>query len=302
MSLLKGAIELADRIVTVSPSYADEILTAPGGWGLEEQCVRRHMYLEGVLNGIDTAEWDPSTDVYLSACYQGGRDNHFSARDMSGKLRAKHHVQRAFGLIERDDMALLVFVGRLVHQKGVDLIAELVPWLMSRDHAQVTGRAQLIVLGRGDDKYERLLLSLQHMYAGRFVCCVAYSKELEHQLIAAADMLLMPSRYEPCGLPQMYALRYGTVPVVHATGGLRDSVIHQDPLMPLGTGWKFHGVQDCEAFKGALWSALKTYLTAKDSWRTLTARCMVQDFSWGSAARRWASICASTLALPSYIA
>jgi len=288
MKLLKGAIEMADRVVTVSPSYKDEVLTPEGGFGLQEACRTRFPHLDGILNGIDTDEWNPETDHFLSAKYQGF-DNFFSADSLAGKRACKLHLQSFLGLNQDADVPIVAFVGRLAYQKGIDVLEAAFDWLMSRDAAGVTGHVQLVMVGTGDERYAGFLRRAEAANKGRVVGYVGFTTELEHKVIAGADILLMPSRYEPCGLPQMYAQRYGTVPVVHNTGGLKDSVQAYDPFQDTGTGWKFDRC-DAEGLKFGLWNALNTYKHFKEAWARIVVRCMKQDFSWETSARKYQQI------------
>jgi len=288
IKLLKGGIEMADRVVTVSPSYKDEILTPEGGWGLQETCRSRFPHLDGVLNGIDEDEWNPTKDIFLSAKFQG-YDNFFSVNDLSGKQSCKLHLQDHLGLQQDPKVPLVAFIGRLAYQKGIDLIEAIFPWLMNNDGSGVTGYVQLIMVGSGDEKYGSFLRHAENSNKGRVAGYVGFTSELEHKIMAGADILLMPSRYEPCGLPQMYAQRYGCVPVVHATGGLKDSVQQYDPFTNSGTGWKFDRA-DPEGLKYGLWNALNTYKNFPESWEKLRIRCMEQDFSWAKSAKRYHEI------------
>mmetsp|Transcript_40308 Transcript_40308/g.126886 ORF Transcript_40308/g.126886 Transcript_40308/m.126886 type:complete len:286 (-) Transcript_40308:23-880(-) len=262
--------------------------TKEGGWGLQDTCRGRFPHLDGVLNGIDCDEWNPETDRFLSAKCQG-YDNFFNKDDTTGKRSCKLHLQNCMGLREDPNIPIVAFIGRLAYQKGIDVIESIFPWLMNGDHAGVTGYVQVVMMGTGDEKYARFLRDAENHNKGRVAGFVGFTSELEHKIIAAADIILMPSRYEPCGLPQMYAQRYGTVPVVHATGGLKDSVIQYDPFQNTGTGWKFDCC-DAEGLKYGLWNALNTYKNHKDAWAGIVRRCMEQDFSWERSAKRYVEI------------
>ena len=219
VKLLKGAIEMCDRVVTVAPSYAEEIMTTEGAWGMEEITKRRFEHTSGILNGIDTVEWDPMHDAYLEPL--GATWN---ATHLAGKAKAKQLLQQELGLQQRPDVPIVAFIGRLAPQKGVDLIEEIFPWLMERDQTGVTGDVQVVMMGSGEARYADFLRRAENQNKGKVAGYVGFKQDMEHKIIAGADILLMPSRYEPCGLPQMYAQRYGTIPVVHACGGLKDSV------------------------------------------------------------------------------
>ena len=272
IKLLKGGIELSDRVVTVSPSYRDEILTPEGGWGLQDACRGRFPHLDGILNGIDEDEWNPATDMYLSAKFQG-YDNFYDAENTAGKASCKAHLQAHMGLNQDPNVPIVCFIGRLAYQKGIDLIESIFPWLMGGDSNGVTGYVQLIMMGSGDEKYASFLRHAEGNNKGKVAGYVGFTPELEHKILAGADILLMPSRYEPCGLPQMYAQKYGTVPIVHATGGLKDSVEQFCPFENKGTGWKFDRA-DPEGIKYGLWNALNTYKNHPDAWQLLRKRCM----------------------------
>eukprot|EP00802_Teleaulax_amphioxeia_P009246 Tamp_09262.p1 GENE.Tamp_09262~~Tamp_09262.p1 ORF type:complete len:705 (-),score=126.08 Tamp_09262:87-2000(-) len=292
IKLLKGGIEMADRVVTVSPSYKEEILSPEGGFGLHDCCRGRYMQLDGVLNGIDTDEWNPETDHYLSAACQG-YDNFFSVHDLAGKKGAKLHLQATMHLQEHGDCPIICFVGRLAHQKGIDVLCSVLDWLMTENNG-VTGWVQVVCMGTGSDEFANLLRNTAGRYHGKIVAHIGFTPELEHKIIAGSDILVMPSRYEPCGLPQMYAQRYGTIPVVHATGGLKDSVEQYDPFGGengggTGTGWKFDRC-DGEGLKFGLWHALDTYKNHKEAWKAMVKRAMETDFSWDNAAKRYLEI------------
>jgi starch synthase len=194
-----------------------------------------------------------------------------------------------FGLFKDPDVPIVAFIGRLAYQKGIDVLASIFPWLMNGDHEGVTGHVQVVMMGTGDEKHAQFLRGAEGSHKGRVVGYVGFTSELEHKIIAGADILIMPSRYEPCGLPQMYAQRYGTIPVVHATGGLRDSVVQYDPFNDEGTGWKFDRC-DAEGLKYGLWNALNTYKNHKEAWAKVVKRAMTTDFSWKRSAKRYVEI------------
>jgi starch synthase len=271
INLLKAGMVFADAITTVSPRYAAEIETAAFGEGLDGVLRARHGRVRGILNGIDRAAWDPATDPHLPA--------HYDARDLRGKAACKAAVQAELGLAVRADVPLLGVVSRLAEQKGLDLLAAALPGALRASDAQ------LAVLGSGDERYERLLAGLAAEFTGRVVLRVGFDERLAHRIEAGADVFLMPSRFEPCGLNQLYSLRYGTVPVVHATGGLDDTVVEFDPAAGVGTGFKFTPYTP-EAFLGALDRALRTRRDAR-LWARLVANGMAQDFSWDRAAQEY---------------
>jgi len=186
----------------------------------------------------------------------------------------------------------------------VDLIEEIFPWLMAHDPKGVTGDVQLVMMGSGEERYANFLRRAEAENKGKVVGYVGFTQEMEHKIIAGADILLMPSRYEPCGLPQLYAQRYGTVPVVHATGGLKDSVTQYNPFQDtdtgFGTGWKFDRA-DAEGLKFGLWNALNTFRNFRASWKKLMARCMSQNFSWEKSASRYVEVFRKAKSDPPYI-
>jgi len=286
VKLLKGGIEMADRVVTVAPSYKDEIMSVEGAWGMEDVTRGRFDHTDGILNGIDTKEWDPMNDKYLLPIT-------FNSNDLSGKAKAKEALQRELGLQVDSNRPLVAFIGRLAPQKGVDLIEQVFPWLMERDNQGVLGEVQLVLMGSGEERYANFLRRAENENKGKVAGYVGFTQEMEHKILAGADILLMPSRYEPCGLPQMYAQRYGTVPVVHATGGLKDSVVQYNPFADtdtgFGTGWKFDEA-DAAGLQWGLWNSLNTYRNYRDSWNKMVQRCMQTDFSWEKSAAKYAEV------------
>lgn len=266
LNCLKAGATLARQLVTVSPTYARQICQ-DHGFGLENIFASRASDLHGVLNGVDDA-WNPATDPHLAANYDAG--------DLSGKAACKAALQREFGLPLRPEVPLLGVVARLDAQKGIDLLMEVAPWLMQHD-------VQLVILGSGGRRYEEFVQHLARMWPQKARGWVGFSEPIAHRVEAGADLFLMPSRFEPCGLNQMYSMRYGTVPVVHATGGLADTVETFDPAEDRGTGWAFHRF-DADAFIEALGWALLTFTRFPDAWRRIQLRGMQRDFSWERAA------------------
>jgi starch synthase len=272
VSFLKAGILFADRLTTVSPRYAREILTAEFGEGLDGLLRSRPRPPLGILNGIDHALWNPATDPYLPA--------RFNPIDLEGKTRCKWILQRELGLSARREPALVAMVTRLVPQKGIDLVAPALGSLLAE------GAIQLVVLGSGDPEWEDALRRLAAEHRTGVAVRIGYHEGLAHRIQAASDLLLMPSRFEPCGLAQLYALRYGTVPVVRAVGGLDDTVVEFDPETRTGTGFTF--VQHDAA---ALTAAVRRALTVRRDpalWRALRLNAMTQDHSWARAARDYA--------------
>ncbi|XVE58360.1 hypothetical protein DITRI_Ditri04bG0163600 [Diplodiscus trichospermus] len=221
VNILKGAIVTADRILTVSKGYALEITTAEGGYGLNELLSSRKSVLNGIVNGIDVAEWDPCSDEHIAF--------HYSANDLSGKVQCKTSLQKELGLPIRPKCPMIGFIGRLDYQKGIDLIRWAIPELMEDD-------VQFVMLGAEDPLYEEWMRSAEATYRDKFRGWVGFSVPISHRITAGCDILLMPSRFEPCGLNQLYAMRYAAVPVVHATGGLRDTVENFDTYGGGGSG------------------------------------------------------------------
>lgn len=299
IKMLKGGIEMSDRVITVSPSYCQEIMTDEGAWGMKAVTCGRYQDTCGILNGIDMSEWDPSNDKFLLPIK-------YSKDDPSGKALAKEALQKALGLEVDPNKPLLAFIGRLSHQKGVDLIEAIFPWLMSHDETGqgVTGQVQLVMMGQGDENYATFMRNAEAQNKGKVVGFVGFTAEMEHKILAGADILLMPSRYEPCGLPQMYAQRYGTVPVVHATGGLKDSVVQYDPFAKdpagVGTGWQFDTF-DAEGLKFGLYNSMLTYKNYKEAWQKMIVRCMSMNFSWDRSAARYVKVFREALSGPPHI-
>jgi starch synthase len=275
ISYLKGGINDADIVTTVSPRYAEEIQTPALGFGFEGILAHRRADLLGILNGIDTREWDPATDRFLPGAY--------SADDLAGKAASKAELLRRYGMTAPDAhrRPLIGMVSRMTDQKGLDLIAALADDLPGLD-------ASFIVLGTGDAKYQDLWTRMAAEHPGRIGARIGFDEELAHLIEAGADIFLMPSQFEPCGLNQMYSMRYGTVPVVHAVGGLADTVRDYAPNRQNATGFVF---DDYSA--GALMLALIRALTLfKDAkkWRTLQVNGMRQDFSWDRSAAEYVKI------------
>jgi starch synthase len=261
---LKHGILYADEITTVSPTYARELRTPQYGMGLEQVIAERGDRVIGILNGVDYREWNPRTDRYLP--------RHYDATRLSVKTQLKRVLAERLGLACGDATPLAGVISRLVYQKGVDLLLEALPRVLaSRDIA-------CVVLGSGEETYERALADLARAFPGRLAFRRGYDDELAHWIEAASDLYIMPSRYEPCGLNQMYSLRYGSVPVVRETGGLADSVEPFDPASGKGTGLLFKPY-DAAALERALSSALDLYREPAH-WRRMVRNGMAQDFSW----------------------
>ncbi|KAG0494695.1 hypothetical protein HPP92_005689 [Vanilla planifolia] len=275
-NIFAAGLRAADRIVTVSHGYAWELKTVEGGWGLHEIIKCNDWKFRGIVNGIDTKEWNPKLDVFLNS---DGYSNYSIETVKIGKPKCKAALQQQLGLPVRAEVPIIAFIGRLDPQKGVDLIAEAMHWIVDQD-------VQLILLGSGRPELEAMLRSFDLQYHDKVRSWVGFSVKMAHRITAGADILLMPSRFEPCGLNQLYAMVYGTVPVAHAVGGLRDTVVQFDPYNETGFGWTFDRADTCKLID-ALGNCLNTYWNYKASWEGLQRRGMMQDLGWDNAARRY---------------
>ncbi|MCE3223491.1 MAG: glgA [Nitrospira sp.] len=272
VNLLKGGILFADLLTTVSPTYSREIQTAEFGCGLDGVIRARKHVLHGIVNGIDAETWDPSKDPFLPAPY--------SLSDMSGKARCKTALQRELGL-RQQKVPLLGVIARLTSQKGIDLVLEVIPELLEL-------RVQVAILGTGDAQYEEQLCQWADRYAGRIALRNVFDEELAHRIEAGADLFIMPSRYEPCGLSQLYSLRYGTVPVVRKTGGLADTVVNYTPRSfkdSRVTGFSFTDTNAASLLTCIL-LALSVY-QKKSDWGRIVKAGMEQDLSWARSAETY---------------
>ena len=271
LSFMKGGVAFADRLTTVSPTYAREIRTPEHGWGLNGLFSDREADLAGILNGIDLETWDPASDPHLPA--------HFSPEDLRGKATVKQQLQAELGLEAAPDRPLLAAITRLADQKGIDLLLGAAKDLLAHHGIQ------LAVLGSGDRAYETALRKLESLFPGRAAVRIGFDEALAHRIEAGADMFLMPSRFEPCGLNQLYSLRYGTVPVVRAVGGLADSVSDatvERLAAGTATGVTFSG-ETPAALTEAVTRALQLFADP-ETWRGLQRAGMRQDFSWEKSA------------------
>ncbi|KAJ6805703.1 soluble starch synthase 2-2, chloroplastic/amyloplastic [Iris pallida] len=278
-NIISAGLKTADRVVTVSHGYAWELKTTEGGWGLNGIINENDWKFQGIVNRIDTRDWNPKLDAHLKS---DGYTNYSLDTLQTGKTQCKAALQRELGLPVRDDVPVIGFIGRLDHQKGVDLIAEAIPWIASQD-------VQLVMLGTGRADLEEVLRGFDNRYRGKVRGWVGFSVEMAHRITAGADVLLMPSRFEPCGLNQLYAMAYGTVPVVHAVGGLRDTVHQFDPYNETGLGWAFERAE-AGGLIDALRDCLNTYWNYKSSWEGLQKRGMTQDLSWDNAAKLYEEV------------
>ncbi|XP_010551848.1 PREDICTED: starch synthase 2, chloroplastic/amyloplastic isoform X1 [Tarenaya hassleriana] len=278
-NIFAAGLKAADRVLTVSHGYAWELKTSEGGWGLHDIINQSDWKFRGIVNGIDSKEWNPRFDIHLQS---DGYTNYSLETLQTGKSQCKAALQKELGLPVRPDVPLIGFIGRLDHQKGVDLIAEAVPWMMGQD-------VQLVMLGTGRQDLEEVLRQLENQYRDKARGWVGFSVRTAHRITAGADILLMPSRFEPCGLNQLYAMSYGTVPVVHAVGGLRDTVQPFDPFNETGLGWTFDRAEAGKLIH-ALGNCLLTYREYKKSWEGLQRRGMMQDLSWDNAAAKYEEV------------
>lgn len=272
LSFLKAGLYYADHITTVSPSYAEEIQLEPLGMGMQGLLANRKTHLRGILNGIDTGYWNPSSDLFL--------DGEYSSRAPAGKKRCKQKLREEMGLDQDADAPLFGLIARMTHQKGLDLVLAVAEGIVHRG-------GQLVMLGTGDKAIEQAVRDTVARHPGRVACFIGYDEGLSHRIEAGADLFLMPSRFEPCGLNQMYSLRYGTPPIVHATGGLRDTV--EDGV----TGFVFQ-----EPTAHALWLAVERALALyadKTAWKRMMLAGMHKDFSWENSARAYAALYAEIL-------
>jgi starch synthase len=272
LNFLKGGLVFADALTTVSPTYAREIQTPEHGYGLDGVLRERSGVLRGILNGADYREWNPAADVHLAARY--------SAADLRGKAECKADLQRRCGFAERPDVPLIGLVTRLAEQKGIDLILGGFEALLRED-------VQVVLLGSGDERYENAFRGWAGGRADRFAAHIGFDNGFAHRIEAGADLFLMPSRYEPCGLNQLYSLRYGTVPVVHATGGLNDTV--RDGA----TGFAF-GPYTAEAMLDAVRRAQTAYRD-RAGWLRIVQAGMAEDFGWEASAKEYRALYRSLL-------
>ena len=267
INFLKGGLTFADAITTVSPTYAEEIKTAEQGFGLEGIFKERAASLVGILNGVNYDVWNPQTDPFIAKTY--------SAENLLGKRACKTDLQRTFGLPENPDIPLVGMVSRLTAQKGFDLLEKALDQLLSRN-------LQLILLGTGDKHYQEFFSKVQVEYPGKVGVKIAFDESLSHRIIAGSDLFLMPSRYEPGGLAQLYSLRYGTIPIVRATGGLMDTIQEFDLKTGRGNGLVFDQYEVRNLLE-AVDRALALFYR-KGEWATSTKKVMVANFSWDRSA------------------
>jgi starch synthase len=281
VNLMKAGIVYADALTTVSPQYSEEIQTEEFGCGLNGILRVRKGQLgdrfRGIINGIDYSVWNPELDEHIPA--------HFSAGNLAGKARCKETLQKANGLPPKSDVPLIGMISRLDKQKGFDLLEECLDEIMGLD-------VQLVVLGTGDPAYHKMFDAAANLYPDRLAVNLTFNNPLAHQIEAGADMFLMPSRYEPCGLNQLYSLKYGTVPIVRKTGGLADTICDATPAAirkGAGTGFVFEEY-DAVAMLAAIKRAVRMYREKHDQWAKVVQNAMAQDFSWDASARAYEAL------------
>jgi len=274
VNFLKGGILHATKVTTVSPTYAQEILTAEYGFGLDEFLRRRKADLTGILNGVDMEEWNPATDKNLA-------DN-FSSKKLSGKAACKLDLQKHLKLSPQSDIPLIGVVSRLWGQKGLDLALPVLPKFLR------AGKIQFVLLGSGDPTLENNYKKLAEDFSGSAAVRIGYNNALAHQIEAGCDFFLMPSRFEPCGLNQLYSMAYGSIPIVRATGGLADTVKTWNEESGEGSGIVFNN-SDSPAIEWAINQALKLYRSEKD-FKAVQKTAMTSQFSWSTAAKEYLRI------------
>ena len=276
MNLMKGGIVFADAITTVSRKYAEEILTPEDGMGLDPVLKTRKDDLHGIVNGVDYACWNPGSDPHLR--------RHYNLDDLSGKRACRADLLTKLGLDANETRPVAAFVSRLTEQKGVNVLADAI------DDLTRLG-AVVVILGKGERKYEEMLVESAKRFPRQIVVKIAYDEKLAHQIQGGADLLLVPSHFEPCGLTQLYALKYGTIPVVRSTGGLDDTIVQYDVQTGEGTGFKFISYTPA-ALVGAVQQAISLYKQPK-KWQKLMRNAMACDFSWRASAREYEKLYAA---------
>jgi starch synthase len=273
INFLKGGLIFADKITTVSPTYAQEIMSAEQGFGLQGILRQRAADVTGILNGVDYNEWNPEIDPFIARRY--------GPHDLTGKRICKEKLQRTLGLPVRSELPLLGMVSRLTSQKGFDLIQQIFDRIMTQE-------LQLVLLGSGELRYEDFFVTAAARFPEKFAVRMGFDEALAHQIEAGADIFLMPSLYEPCGLNQMFSLKYGTLPIVRAIGGLKDTVIDYDAEPSRGTGFVFDRYEP-----NALWESIERALRVfvdNRLWTALIHRAMGMDFSWDRSAQAYSNL------------
>jgi starch synthase len=280
VNLLKGGIVHADAINAVSKKYAQEIRTSEFGWGLNNLINEKAYKLYGILNGVDYEEWSPAVDGLITQT--------FDVETMKGKEVCKTQLQKDFHLPVREDVPLIGLVGRLAEQKGIRLLASAIWDLMDLD-------IQIVLLGAGEKWAENFFSEIATKFPHKFACYIGYRNDLAHQIEAGSDMFLMPSLFEPCGLNQIYSLRYGTIPIVRATGGLDDTIENYDNIHRSGTGFKFYDATS-EALSGTVKWAVDVYTHDKEGFKQLQVNAMQKRFDWSEAAKGYEELYAHIIA------
>lgn len=275
VNMLKGGIYNATKVVAVSATYAKEIQTKEGGFGLADVLRYKSADVSGILNGIDTQVWDPGVDKKIPAS--------FGVEDLSGKAFCKRELQKSFGLLADSGAPIFAIASRLVYQKGIEMLISILPRLMSQT------RLQLVVLGAGEQVLQRALSAMAEKYIGRMGVRIAMDADSMKLICAGADVLLMPSRWEPCGLAQMCAMRYGTLPVARATGGLLDTIVPYDEKTGEGTGFLFQE-PTAGALENAIHAACKLYYDEPKIWQRLQRQAMARDFGWTAPAKKYEEV------------
>ena len=271
INLMKGALQHSTLLSTVSPSYAQEIQRSEHGFGLDGVLASRRNDLFGILNGIDTDDWDPARDPHIPY--------HYDARDLSGKKACKAALQREMHLSERADVPIFGVMSRLTPQKGLDVLAEALETLLGWN-------LQMVLLGNGDHDAERFFAEVSRRRSDKFSARIGYDNALAHRIEAGCDFLILPSRFEPCGLNQLYSMRYGTLPIVRATGGLADTVTNYNETTAQGTGFVFHTL-DAESLANTIGWALATFFNRHQDLETMQRRAMEEDLSWSRPAEQY---------------
>ncbi|MGB4434803.1 MAG: glycogen/starch synthase [Defluviitoga tunisiensis] len=269
VNILKGGIMFSDVINTVSPTYAKEIQTKEYGFGLDGILKIRSEDLYGILNGIDYSVYNPLTDPHIF----------YPIKTYEDKLKNKKKLQEYLNLPQKKSATIVSFIGRLYEQKGIDLIKNMIKYLLLTD-------IQFVILGTGNENYEGFFKSLENEFPQKVSINITFDTDLAQKIYAGSDIFLMPSRYEPCGLGQMYSMRYGTIPVVRYTGGLEDTVIEYDPISKVGTGFGFYEYNESELLMTSL-KAVYYHQKKKDDWKILFQNCMGADFSYDKSAKEY---------------
>jgi len=280
LNLLKGGFFYADQITTVSPSYAEEILTEPGGYGLSSYLNRRKDDIVGILNGIDNKEWNPMLDHHIPKPYDH--------KTLDNKVFSKLKLQEKLKLKKDKQVPVFGFIGRLAYQKGIDILAKCLDDILQWD-------IQLVLLGAGDRYYSDLFGNLPKKYPGKVGTYIGFNVELSHLIEAGSDFFLMPSYFEPCGLNQMYSMTYGTLPIVHAIGGLKDTVENFDVKNNRGTGFTFDDMTE-DALKNTIGWALHSWFNEKEALKKAQIRAMKKDFSWKQSIKQYDKVFKNAIA------